>query len=810
MKITIQNYKQLRPSFDLSKLPKATKEPFELIDNDFDDFLELYTDSDPAFNDIRKGMDNHIEIVNKYLVDAPKKAVVKPTKAVVIDAKKPISKEAFKKKMVKVIDNKLKENKKQSSSKPKFKHDELVYLAESLGKKEFIKVIYRINKHGGYFDLKSNGSGGSANDIDSVKKFITQQLEYLGKRHKVLKDKIFSISTETKKPLGRKSNREKTLENIAKNPPKSKPKFDFGDRVLFGIKKIYVKDRYLDKGVWVYKTSDNEEYVESMLKKQPASKPKTTQKKESPCDEAIENYLENKKEAREKASAKSKRNRIKNALDKENVNFYNAEFRLLRRFKNLVTKKGNATFRSVQLLYMAFQKHSVARKVRKSSDLANLYEICNKKLTKLYEAIAPKKQNVNITFSDKDVLEQLKKLVDNKKVDYAISLMNRVINIQGTAPEDKKVERLISSIENAFKNGRVDERSRLYDDLVKAKKELKRYVDDKIEKIPTTNYGLSGVKKKDVIAATINKKAPNTITMKGVTPSHPIAIHLPPQTPQKAVVTNVDKMGFVDNEQVNQKPPATTNATETPQQPKNKVVSNKKVPPQKGVLSTNEIMNMQFDTLPFTGKWYDFMQSPAKNMRIAFQGKPKNGKTSGCMALANVLTNYGNVLYNFADQGINKSTQDLWKLSGLAEKSNAFITDTRDLKELDKLCKSGNYDFVFIDMINTYIHRTGIKYFEFEDRFLKKYPNISFILVFEATKSGDFKGDQGWTHLVDAIVNVENYVLHNNGRYGVGDYVVWKEGLKRTNPKKYKEFFKDHDPQPENKEIKTITMQSAY
>lgn len=217
----------------------------------------------------------------------------------------------------------------------------------------------------------------------------------------------------------------------------------------------------------------------------------------------------------------------------------------------------------------------------------------------------------------------------------------------------------------------------------------------------------------------------------------------------------------------------------------------KKIDTKNGVLTGNEIMNMTFETLDFPEKWQNFMQNPAKNMKIAVIGKPKNGKTSGCMEFASVLTNFGNVLYNFADQGINKSTQDLWKLTGLHEKQNAYLSATRNLKDLDKLCASGNYDFIFIDMINTYIHRTGIKYYEFEDRFLKKYPNISFILVFEATKSGDFKGDQGWTHLVDALINVDSYVLHNQGRYGVGEYVVWKEGLKKVNPKKYKTFFND-------------------
>lgn len=81
-----------------------------------------------------------------------------------------------------------------------------------------------------------------------------------------------------------------------------------------------------------------------------------------------------------------------------------------------------------------------------------------------------------------------------------------------------------------------------------------------------------------------------------------------------------------------------------------------------------------------------------------------------------------------------------------------------------------------------------MKPMEFDDRFIKKFPNISFILIFEVTKGGNFKGDQGWTHLVDAIVTVEDYLMTNRGRYGVGHFVVWDEGFKKFNPSKYAEL----------------------
>ena len=212
------------------------------------------------------------------------------------------------------------------------------------------------------------------------------------------------------------------------------------------------------------------------------------------------------------------------------------------------------------------------------------------------------------------------------------------------------------------------------------------------------------------------------------------------------------------------------------------------------VMSSDELMSMEFESLKMDGPWANFMQEPAKNMKIAIWGKPKNGKTSGAAQLANYLTKFGNVLYNFVDQGFNKSTQDIWRNSGMEANPRAFATKADTIEDLKKLCALGSYQFVFVDMINDYIHKTRIKPDEFKEQFIKAFPNISFILVFEVTKSGNFKGDQGWTHIVDAICTVEDFLMENRGRYGVGHFVVWEEGFKKFNPKKYAEICEEIEP----------------
>ncbi|SFU77018.1 Antirestriction protein ArdC [Pustulibacterium marinum] len=215
-----------------------------------------------------------------------------------------------------------------------------------------------------------------------------------------------------------------------------------------------------------------------------------------------------------------------------------------------------------------------------------------------------------------------------------------------------------------------------------------------------------------------------------------------------------------------------------------------------GVMSGADLMNMEFKTMQLTGEWANFMQEPEENVRLAIFGKPKNGKTAGSTALAKELSNHGNVLYVFADQGISASTKKLWQLAGLNEAKNVDLMATTDINQLDKVLATGKYKYVFLDMLNTFIDAAKITAHEFRERFYGKYPQIGYIFVMEATKSGDFKGAQAWMHLPDQIVEVENFVMKTHGRYGMGEYVVWKEGLQKMNPKKYKEIYGDEPEVP--------------
>jgi len=207
----------------------------------------------------------------------------------------------------------------------------------------------------------------------------------------------------------------------------------------------------------------------------------------------------------------------------------------------------------------------------------------------------------------------------------------------------------------------------------------------------------------------------------------------------------------------------------------------------KQTLKASDIANMEFETLPLDEGWNKLFQQAPKNMRIAVWAKPKNGKTATCAAFASYLTKFGPILYNFADQGINLSTKNLIEMTGLDKKPNAFISVTDNLNTLAEEIEATGAHHVVIDMINQYINN-GVTPHIFKKEILQRFPEVGFTLVMEVTKGGDFKGDQAWTHLVDQLVTIENYIADTKGRYGTGEKITWEEGAQKYDPKRYAEI----------------------
>ena len=162
------------------------------------------------------------------------------------------------------------------------------------------------------------------------------------------------------------------------------------------------------------------------------------------------------------------------------------------------------------------------------------------------------------------------------------------------------------------------------------------------------------------------------------------------------------------------------------------------------VVSADELAKMKFSTLTIGGKFGKLLGKPYKPFYLMIYGKRFHGKSSVALLLADELASKKlNVLYVSNEEGVKGSLQE--KLLRL--KINSPIDFVEDYNP----SQFRGYDVVSLDSTQT----VGMKPDEFK-ALKKRYPNISFVLVFKANRDGTSKGGSDWEHDMDAIMHIEN------------------------------------------------------
>lgn len=163
------------------------------------------------------------------------------------------------------------------------------------------------------------------------------------------------------------------------------------------------------------------------------------------------------------------------------------------------------------------------------------------------------------------------------------------------------------------------------------------------------------------------------------------------------------------------------------------------------VMNSMEFANMQFKTLGFTGKWRDFIGDPSPGFTAMVFGKPKFGKSTLCLEFAHYLaSNHGKVLYVANEEKLAKTLQDKVNRLGVSH-PNLTVSSVLD----DDLSR---YDFIFLDTVN----KLGLKP-EDLNRLKDKWPNKSFVFIFQVTKLGTFRGENAFQHDVDIVIEVPEW-----------------------------------------------------
>lgn len=164
--------------------------------------------------------------------------------------------------------------------------------------------------------------------------------------------------------------------------------------------------------------------------------------------------------------------------------------------------------------------------------------------------------------------------------------------------------------------------------------------------------------------------------------------------------------------------------------------------PDDAIVNTMDIVNMEFPTIGFTGKWLRFVGDPNRGFTAMVFGLPKYGKSYLCVDWAGYLArNHGRVLYVAKEEKIGGTLQEKLRETRMAHPN----FDSTGALPVD----FSGYDFVFLDSVT----KLGLSPEDLDD--LKaEYPEISFIYVFQTTKQGAFRGSNGYQHDVDIVIEV--------------------------------------------------------
>lgn len=178
-----------------------------------------------------------------------------------------------------------------------------------------------------------------------------------------------------------------------------------------------------------------------------------------------------------------------------------------------------------------------------------------------------------------------------------------------------------------------------------------------------------------------------------------------------------------------------------------------------GIMSSTDMTHYEYEDLPFTGKWEEFIGRPAKNFHALVFGRPKMGKSYFSISFAKYLSNFGRVIYIASEEGFSATLKKKIDDFGLTN-SKVDFANFRDFTQIKNSLRQNPYDFIFIDSIN-FINLEPQDVEELKDL----NPDSGFVTIQQATKQGYARGSQEFAHNSDIIIEVVNGVAYATGRF---------------------------------------------
>jgi site-specific DNA-cytosine methylase len=189
--------------------------------------------------------------------------------------------------------------------------------------------------------------------------------------------------------------------------------------------------------------------------------------------------------------------------------------------------------------------------------------------------------------------------------------------------------------------------------------------------------------------------------------------------------------------------------------------------PSQKIINSQDLAQIQFKNLNFTGEWEQFIGCPSENFHGIIHGKPGDGKSTMAIQWAKYLSqDFGNVIYISGEEGFSQTLQNKFLLTDSVSR-NIDIANLNSYNEIIKCVPKQKYQFIFIDSLNT------MKITVEELRRLRNLHSESAIItICQSTKGGLLRGSNELIHDCDIHIIVEDGIAKTSkNRFAVtGEY----------------------------------------
>jgi DNA replication protein DnaC len=177
-----------------------------------------------------------------------------------------------------------------------------------------------------------------------------------------------------------------------------------------------------------------------------------------------------------------------------------------------------------------------------------------------------------------------------------------------------------------------------------------------------------------------------------------------------------------------------------------------------GLVPATELKKMKFKSLPFTGQWEKLIGKPSVPFQVMIYGTGGSGKSTLSVQFAHYLADKHNmkVLYIAKEEGISQTIQDKFRRLN-AFHPNIYLSDGSKLFDVLQ-----NFDVAVFDSVNELnLLPNDIR------AIIARFPKLSTVQIFKATKDGKFLGQNDFQHLVQAQFKCENGMCYaEKNRFG--------------------------------------------